>query len=106
MSDDVFQADYPSREEKRLNEDNVKLGEIVAEQHAEIERLREQLRLANIDASNNEAEANDLRAEVDEAYQRSAMFAKRFEELSQTVRECEQSLAERDSRIEELEGIK
>ena len=44
-----------------------------------------------------------LRAEVDEAYQRSAMFAKRIEELSQLVRDCEQSLAERDSRIEELE---
>jgi hypothetical protein len=33
----------------------------------EIERLREQLRLANIDATNNEAEANELRAERDEA---------------------------------------
>ena len=32
----------------------------------EIERLREQLRLANIDATNNEAEANELRAERDE----------------------------------------
>jgi hypothetical protein len=34
---------------------------------SEIERLREQLRLANIDATNNEAEANELRAERDEA---------------------------------------
>ena len=32
----------------------------------EIERLREQLRIANIDATNNEAEANKLRAERDE----------------------------------------
>ena len=41
----------------------------------EIERLREQLRLANIDATNNEAEANELRAERDEARRRLCIWA-------------------------------
>jgi hypothetical protein len=41
----------------------------------EIERLREQLRLANIDAFQSEADASQLRAERDEARRRLCIWA-------------------------------
>jgi uncharacterized coiled-coil DUF342 family protein len=48
--------------------------DIVQEMIAEIERLREQLRLANIDCFNTTAEVDTLRAERDEANANAKLY--------------------------------
>jgi len=66
MSDGVFQADYPSREEKRLNDDNAKLGEIIAEQHDEIKRLRTDLMAARMIDEEQRNRIEELEKQNDE----------------------------------------
>lgn len=50
----------------RDNSVTVEASEALFDAASEIATLREQLRLANVDAANNEADANELRARVEE----------------------------------------
>ena len=64
----AFFALAQERDRLRLQLEMWQDGNIMAESHSEeIERLREQLRLANIDCFNTTAELDQVRAERDEA---------------------------------------
>ena len=55
-------------------------AKVVREAANEIELLREQLRLANIDNFNTTAEADKLRAELKEAKARNTMYLSKIQE--------------------------
>jgi chromosome segregation ATPase len=65
IEEGALHASYSLTDEERKKWDAVKAYEDTAQElhecQTERDRLREQLRLSNIDAANNEAEANELR---------------------------------------------
>jgi DNA repair exonuclease SbcCD ATPase subunit len=68
--------------------------EFARELEREIERLREQLRLANIDNFNTTAEVETLRAERDEALQQAAEARQTIYRLQHELAGCSRAPAD------------